>query len=130
MRLSDNAFPDAPRPPGTLLDARLHLLDRQLLDAGGEPVGIIDDLEIEGVDSGDGPARVSALLTGQVLITRIFGGRPPRSRLQPLAWATVRKVGTVVELASDADELDSLWVERWLRDRIITRIPGGRGAAQ
>ena len=42
MRLSDNAFPDAPRPPGTLLDARLHLLDRQLLDAGGEPVGIIE----------------------------------------------------------------------------------------
>ena len=112
------------------LDALADVPLEELLDAGGEPVGIIDDLEIEGVDSGDGPARVSALLTGQVLITRIFGGRPPRSRLQPLAWATVRKVGTVVELASDADELDSLWVERWLRDRIITRIPGGRGAAQ
>lgn len=135
MRLSDNAFPDAPRPPGTLLDARLHLLDRQLLDAGGEPVGIVDDLEIEGVEACDGPVgdntpRVTGLLTGQVLVTRIFGGRPPRSRLQPLAWATVRKVGTVVQLSSDSDSLDSLWVERWLRDRIITRIPGGRGAAQ
>lgn len=26
------------------LDARLHLLDRQLLDHDGDPVGIVDDL--------------------------------------------------------------------------------------
>jgi hypothetical protein len=134
MRLTDNDFPDAPRPSGTLLDARLHLLDRQLLDAAGEPVGIVDDLEIDGVRIGAGtvdPApRVSAILTGQVLATRIFGGTPPRVRLQPLEWVTVHQVGTVIQLSTDASQLDSLWVERWLRDHIIARIPGGRRAAQ
>ena len=35
MTHSDNDFPDAPNPPGRLLDARLHLLDRQLLDDDG-----------------------------------------------------------------------------------------------
>ena len=47
MTTSDNIFPDAPRPRGRLLDARLHLLDRQLLDDdGSRPVGIVDDLEL------------------------------------------------------------------------------------
>ena len=43
---------DPPVKPhrGHLLDARLHLLDRQLLDAEGDPVGIVDDLELDGVE--------------------------------------------------------------------------------
>jgi len=124
-------FPDVPAHRGRLLDARLHLLDRQLLASDGEPVGIVDDLDLDDLRFGDDAApQVTAILTGQVLLTRIFGGRPPRSRLQALPWQLVAKLGTVLRLTPDAGELDHLWVEHWLRDHLIGRIPGGRHAAQ
>ena len=81
MTRSDDDFPDAPKPTGRLLDARLHLLDRQLLDHSGEPVGIVDDLDLDGITVGGDIARgtpaprISGILTGQVLATRIFGGQ-------------------------------------------------------
>ena len=136
MTNTDNTFPDAPRPRGRLLDTRLHLLDRQLLDDAGEPVGIVDDLDLDGITvaatiSRDAPPpRIAGILTGQVLTTRIFGGQPPRSKLQPLRWRLVAKIGTVVQLAPTDQPLDGLWVERWLRDHLIDHIPGGRHAAQ
>lgn len=120
-------LPDAPTPPGAhLLDARLHLLDRQLLDADDEPIGIVDDLEF---DDAAAP-RITAILTGRVLFTRIFGGQPPRSRLQALPWHLVARIGTSVHLRRTEQAVDGLWVEHWLRDHIIGRIPGGRRAAQ
>ncbi|MCW2516146.1 MAG: hypothetical protein JWR11_5188 [Mycobacterium sp.] len=136
MTDSDNDFPDAPNPAGHLLDARLHLLDRQLLDEHGTPVGIVDDLDLQGVSvgadigRGTAPPRVSGILTGQVLATRIFGGQPPRSRLQPLPWRLIAKVSDVVQLGPTDQPFDGLWVEHWLRDHLIGRIPGGRRAAK
>jgi hypothetical protein len=136
MMNSNNRFLDAPGTPARLLDARLHLLDRQLLDESGEPVGIVDDLDLDGVEAGvditrGTPApRVSGVLTGQVLATRIFGGQPPRSKLQPLPWELVAKVGTVVQLRLTDQSVDGLWLEHWLRDHVIGRIPGGRRAAE
>jgi sporulation protein YlmC with PRC-barrel domain len=123
-------FPDPPAILGTLIDARLSLLDRQLVDLEGEPVGIIDDLELDDAGGASTAPHVTAILTGQVLFTRIFGGTPPRSRLQVLPWSLVRKIGTVVQLGSDAETFDHLWVQDWLRDNLIGRIPGGRHAAQ
>ena len=38
-----------PDYPGRVLDARLHLLDRQVLDRDGVPVSTVDDLELEEV---------------------------------------------------------------------------------
>ena len=67
-----------------------------------------------------------ALLSGPVLGTRIFGGRPPASRLQRIAWSAVFEVGVVIRLAVKGDTLDATWAERWVRDHIIVRIPGGR----
>ena len=136
MTHSGNDFPDAPKPVGRQLDARLHLLDRQLIDDAGEPVGIVDDLDLDGVTVGDDIARgtpaprVSGILTGQVLATRIFGGQPPRARMQPLPWRLVAKLGTVVQLRPTDQPIDGLWLEHWLRDHIIGRIPGGRHAAE
>jgi sporulation protein YlmC with PRC-barrel domain len=121
---------------GRVLDARLHLLDRQILNADGDPVGTVDDVEFDGVESGAEIAagtaapRVSALLSGHVLATRILGGRPPLSRLQSVPWRLVRRVGIVVELNATDMSFDALWVERWLRDHVVARIPGGRHAAQ
>ena len=126
--------PLVPVPPvaGRTLDAQLHLMDRQVLDHDGVPVTTVDDLELRGADLGAAipagtPAPVlTALLTGPVLGTRIFGGRPPSSRLIRIPWKDVADVDVVVKLGVSADSLDAGWVERWVRDKIIARIPGGR----
>lgn len=118
-----------------LVDARLHLLDRQLLDAHGAPVGIVDDLELTGVDvgpvrQGSDPPQVTALLSGRVVSTRILGGAPPGSLLQRVPWTLVEAVGVVVQLKDTDMTFTANWVERWLRDHIISHIPGGRHAAE
>ncbi|MCV7218192.1 hypothetical protein H7J51_23250 [Mycobacterium crocinum] len=128
MNRRTNELPEAPRTPGTLIDARLHLLDRQMLDADGAAVGIVDDLELS--DMSDGVPHVTAILTGQVLFTRIFGGRQPASRLQALPWRLITKVDAALHVSPEADHFDGLWIEHWLRDRFIARIPGGRHAAE
>ena len=124
------------RHQGRLVDARLHLLDRQLLDAQGDPVGIVDDLELSGVEFGQDVVegaqapQVAALLSGRVVATRIFGGAPPRSLLQEIPWKLVAAVGVVVKLNDTDMTFDVNWVERWLRDHIMRHIPGGRHAAE
>jgi hypothetical protein len=120
---------------GRVLDARLHLLDRQILDPEGDPVGTVDDLELteitlgESIARGTAAPRVSSILSGQVLFTRILGGRPPRSRLQSIPWRFVARVAVVIGVDDDAPS-DSQWVEQWLRDHVIEHIPGGRRAAR
>ena len=113
-----------------IVDARLHLLSRQVLDAYGEPVRAVDDLELVGPDGADARAgedvHVAAILVGPVLVTRLFGGRVPTSRLPRIAWEDVGHVGTAIELTVRSDRLDADWVERWLRERVVGRIPGGR----
>jgi sporulation protein YlmC with PRC-barrel domain len=135
MSQQDKDLPDMVQR-GRMLDARLHLLDRQLLGDTGDPVGTVDDLELTGVDVGDTiiagtPApRITGILSGHVLATRIFGGQPPRSRLQAIPWKLVRRIGTVIDLDATDMAFDNQWREHWLRDHVIARIPGGRHAAQ
>jgi hypothetical protein len=118
-----------------VVDARLHLLSRQVLDVDGEPVTTVDDLELVAADgSEDGhrdavpgePAEVGALLTGPVLVTRLLGGRPPASRWERVPWSDVGHVGTAIELTVRADSLDLHWSEDWLREHVVGRVPGGR----
>jgi hypothetical protein len=107
-----------------------------LLDADRDPVGRVDDLELDGVEPDrdidpNAPAPlVTALLSGHVLATRILGGAPPRSRLQEIPWKLVASVGITVQLRPSDMSFDVRWVERWLRDFIVARIPRGRHAAQ
>jgi hypothetical protein len=121
---------------GRLVDARLHLLDRQLLNEHDDPVGIVDDLELSGVEldrdvaDGSQAPQVIALLSGRVVATRILGGATPRSLMQQIPWKWVDAVGVVVRLKQTDESFDVDWVERWLRDRIIRHIPGGRHAAE
>ena len=130
----DLAREPEPRQPGRILDARLHLLDRQVLDVDEVPVCTLDDLELEVADGepaedgridGSVPVVIAALLTGPVLGTRIFGGRPPSSRWYRLPWRHVLDVGTAVRLGVHGADLDATWQERWTRDHVIGRIPGG-----
>lgn len=124
------------RHRGRLLDARLHLLDRQMLNDTGDPIGIVDDIELTGIEvdteipKDAQPPQVSGLLSGQVVATRIFGGSPPRSRLQEIPWKLVASVGVVVTLKPTDMTFDVDWVERWLRDHVVKHIPGGRHAAE
>ncbi len=113
-------------------DAYLHLLDRQVLDLNGVPVAVVDDLELSDVPVGQDlptdrpPPVITALLSGPVLSTRIFGGRPPESRQHHTPWTFVSEVGVVIKLSIRGDSTDLTWTERWVRDHIIGRIPGGR----
>ena len=117
---------------GRLLDARLHLLDRQVIDKNGIPITTVDDLELDDVPyqqvipAGTPAPKIRALLSGPVLGTRIFGGRPPASRLQRIEWSDIFDVGITITLTVGGESLDLTWTERWVRDRIISRIPGGR----
>lgn len=133
MTNHDEQLPRPPHPGGELMDAQLRLLDRQIIDAEGVPVMVVDDLELSAVVPDDGrlpqggPApRIVAMLSGPVLATRIFGGRPPTSRLHRILWKHVREVGPVLSITVRADELDATWTERWVREHIIAHIPGGR----
>jgi hypothetical protein len=125
---------DLARPPAVaarVVDAELDLLDRQVLDRDGVPTTTVDDLELSDIPDPehldpDAPPELTALLTGPVLATRVFGGRPPDSRFERIPWEDVNGVGVVLRLGVAADSLDLTWVERWVRDKVIARIPGGR----
>ncbi|MBE9940017.1 hypothetical protein [Cellulosimicrobium cellulans] len=127
---------DTTPPTGVrVVDARLHLLSRQVLDVDGEPVTTVDDLELVASPAADDgprdavpgePTEVGAVLTGPVLVTRLLGGRPPASRWERVPWSDVGHVGTALELTVRADSLDLHWTEDWLREHVVGRIPGGR----
>lgn len=118
-----------PRHPvtGRLVDATLHLLDRQVLDEDGLPVLAVGDLDIAWPRAGspDRP-RVEHLLLGSGLLTRFLGARVPARRRRVVPWDDVAEIGTAVRLSVDREQLDLLWVERWWRDTVVARIPGGR----
>lgn len=142
MNTPSEPEPPQPRPlpsaptAGRTLDARLHVLDRLVVDVAGRPVTVVDDLELTGVeegrdiDPGAPPPRVDAILSGNALPTRIFGGRPPDSRLDRIEWKDVDRIDVSVHLHVDGDRLDHLWVERWVAERVVGRIPGARRAAE
>ncbi|MFE9646736.1 hypothetical protein ACFYO0_21990 [Streptomyces sp. NPDC006365] len=119
------------------LDAGLQLLDRQVVDSRGTALGKIDDLLFAEGDEG-GPPVLAAVLIGQRAFADRLGGRAARwwadlaerlsGRQGPIAVpvAAIDDVGTVVRLASPAEAFPSLTApERWLRHRLISRLPGG-----
>lgn len=116
---------------GRIIDAQLHLLDRQVLDVADVPIIAVDDLELTDVPfdtdlAGVDPPVIENLLSGPVLGTRIFGGRPPSSRWHRIPWKTITDLGIALHLDVRGDDLEVTWPERWVRDRVIGRIPGGR----
>jgi hypothetical protein len=127
-----DSLPKAPRPAGRTIDARLHLLDRQVLDVDGEPVTTVDDLELADLQYGEHQRgehpTVSALISGPILTTRLLGGRTPRKRLHRIGWELIAEIDTVLKLGMPGDTLEVTWFEQWLGAHVIGRIPGGRHA--
>ena len=103
-----------------------------MLDVDGVPIAVVDDLELSEIPAGQEippdtpPPVITALLSGPTLATRIFGGRPPESRMLRTPWVAIREIGVVIKLSVGRDTQDLFWTERWVRDHIIGRIPGGR----
>ncbi len=122
------------------------LLDRQIIDVDGLPLGKVDDLELTEPEDG-GPPVLTALLTGPLALGPRIGGRigqwwaaagrrlrprddPDPNRI-PLTQVD-RADRTEVRLSVSRDELDADRLRDWVRDHIIGPIPGsghGSGAS-
>ena len=112
------------------------LLDRQIVDRDGVPVGKVDDVEL----SDDG-RYVTALLTGQRALGARFGGRLGRwitdtatrldiDRLGPrrIEYAVVARLDSAVHLSVRRELLSPPALEAWLDEHVIARIPGASDA--
>jgi sporulation protein YlmC with PRC-barrel domain len=126
---------------GRVLDAGLHLLDRQLVDRDGRLAGKVDDLELTFPDGG-GPPRVTAILVGPAALGRRLGGRlgawveavanrlgdGEDRRPARVSFAVVKRIGSAVELSAPKAELETDRLEAWTRDHVIGHLPGASDA--
>jgi PRC-barrel domain len=134
---TDSANDEHRRAGGETLDAGLHLLDKQMIDVDELMSGNVDDLRFAFPADGGRPYVVSVLSGPGALASRI-GGRPGRwiasvhRRLHPaaepdpaeLSFGVIRAIGSHVDLAVSREDLEVFEFERWVRDRIISKIPG------
>jgi hypothetical protein len=126
---------------GRVLEAGLHLLDRQLVDRDGRLAGKVDDLELE-LPEGGGPPLVTAILAGPGALSRRIGGRfgawleAVANRLRDgddrhparVSFAVVKRIGSAVELSVPKAELATNRLEIWTRDHLIGKLPGAGDA--
>jgi sporulation protein YlmC with PRC-barrel domain len=116
------------------------LLDRQIVDRDGEPVGKVDDVELGYDERGD--AYVTGLLLGQQVLGERIGGRlgrwiaavarrmsePPDQPPIRIGYDLVAKVDSAVRLSVARELLPEPPLEGWLRTHLIGRIPGAGDA--
>jgi sporulation protein YlmC with PRC-barrel domain len=118
---------------GRQIDLVAEVLDQQVLDFIGRPMGKVDGLVLELVE-GEAP-RVSHLALGGVTLARRLRAplgawleaaarRWGASRGEPyrIPWAKVKQVGLEVEVDVDADATPALYWEHRL-GRVVRRIP-------
>jgi sporulation protein YlmC with PRC-barrel domain len=112
------------------------LLDRQILDRDGRPVGKVDDVEL--TYDADGAPYISALLIGQQALGRRIGGvlgrwiagtarklaDTPDKRPIRIGIEQVSSINSAVNLSVRRELLQEPPLETWLRDHLINRIPG------
>jgi len=111
------------------------LLDKQLVDRYGEPLGRVDGIVMS--YAADAPPRITHLELGAQTLARRLP-RPFRSivawlgrRLSPRAGEPYRidadriiHLGRVIKIDIDGTRSAARETERWVRDHIIARIPG------
>jgi sporulation protein YlmC with PRC-barrel domain len=128
---------------GRVLEAGLHLLDRQLIDSNGRLAGKVDDLELT-FPEGGGPPQVTAILAGPGALSRRLGGRfgawleAVANRLRDgdddhparIPFAVVKQIGSAIDLSVAKAELETDRLEAWTRDRIIGKLPGANDAPE
>jgi hypothetical protein len=111
------------------------LLDKQLVDREGEPLGRVDGIVM--AYSADAPPRITYFELGAQTLAR----RLPRPfqgavawlghRLSPRASSPYRlevsriiQLGRMIKIDIDGTRSAARETERWVRDHIIARIPG------
>jgi sporulation protein YlmC with PRC-barrel domain len=111
------------------------LLDQQVIDRNGEPMGKLDGITIQ-LRQGKPPKVLHLVLGGGTAARRLHPGFADwllrwRRRWGPqhdvpfeVPWSKVLKVGIDVKVDLDAERTPALAWEHWVRDRIIGRIPG------
>lgn len=115
--------------------ANRDLLDRLLISADGQPVGMVDDLELS-----DGPRpELTALLSGPTALGPRIGGRLGTwwlaigRRLRPADDPYPNRVPFTqvtdidhrgIHLSAAAADVPTRRLRGWTRDKIIARIPG------
>ena len=105
------------------------VLDQQAVDADGRLMGKVDGVALR-LD-GDTAEIAAVLVGGPTMLWRISPrlarwserrrGGTPTTRIP---WSKVRKIGVDVKVDADAERTPAFRWERWVRDRIIGRIPG------
>ncbi|MEO8694017.1 MAG: hypothetical protein ABI658_10905 [Acidimicrobiales bacterium] len=128
---------------GRTLWAALQLLDRQLRDRHDILCGNVDDVELT-YDDDEKVLYATAILSGPGRLARRMGRRRVGDWLvaffasttvdghdpSRIPFRVVRNFGPVIDLAVDADDLASFATERWVRDHVISHIPGNDHAAE
>ena len=111
------------------------VLDQQIIDIEQQKAGKVDGIAIEIRE--DGPPRVAYLDVGTEVLARRFSSRLERlmqrihrrtqgERRKPfqVSWDKVRNVAISVSVDVDDKDYSNYYLEEWLREHIITKIPG------
>lgn len=127
---------------GAIVDVNELLLDRQLFDCNGDPVGKVDDLEF--TDTEEGAPVLTAILTGPLAFGPRLGGAlgllwyTTAKRLRVEAGSSARRIPMrlidridrkAITLSVGRDELEAGGLPEWTREKVIRRIPGSRSNA-
>ncbi|MBN3881705.1 MAG: hypothetical protein V7K64_22805 [Nostoc sp.] len=112
------------------------VLDNQLVDRNQHKMGKVDGIVMELQDGQ--PPRLAYIEVGVTTLAKRLNPRLARlvaaiaskwgaKQSEPfrIPWSKVRDVGIDVEVDIEAEATPALAYEKWLRDRIIARIPGG-----
>jgi hypothetical protein len=111
------------------------VLDNPILDARNERMGRVDGILAE-VREGQPPRLVSIEVSGIALARRFHPklGRwavrlarrfsPTRGRPCRIPWSRIREIDRAIHVDAIGDTTTALAWERWLRRRVIGRIPG------
>jgi hypothetical protein len=114
--------------PSGAIDLGLGVLDHQLVDCEGRRCGKVDDLELEGVGSGE--PKVTAIVVGVAAwrnrgpfarLATVFG----HGRVVNVSWSEVVDIGAGVHLRRRADELRLGRGDDKAR-KLVARILGAR----
>lgn len=107
------------------------VLDQQVIDAHDRQIGRVDGIVLE-LRPGK-PARVAYVVVGGTTllwrlhrglaawVERRLGGEGHPARIP---WRQVVKIGLDVKVAVEAEQSPASRWERWIRDHIVSRIPG------
>jgi hypothetical protein len=119
-----------------MIDLVRDVLDTQVLDRRKRPMGKVDGIALE-LRPGE-PPRIAYLEIDAVVAWRRFGerfarwaralSRPWRRDEEPyrFTWSQVRDVDIDIEIDADAEKTPAFALERWLREKFVNRMPGGK----